>query len=74
MSDDLVRAMLVIDSELLGQNLLQERAASLADEVSDLNAKVRAFSAKHLDFYDDPSSFQAVLRHTAWTPPSQNGL
>lgn len=70
MNEELRKAFLVIDRELLGQNLYGERAQSLADEVYHLNAGVRAFSFEQLDFYDDPSSFLAMLRQTAWTPPS----
>lgn len=68
MHEDLKRAMLSIDRELLGQNLIEDRAETLAAEVSDLNARVRAFSARELDFYDDPSDFLAMLRQTAWQP------
>lgn len=72
MADDLPGAMRLIDAALLGQNLAEERAESLAEEVAALNERVRIFARMHLDFYDDPSFFLATLRTTAWTPPSPN--
>lgn len=71
-TDDLPRALVALDRTLLHQNLLDDRAPSLADEVRDLNDRVHAFALANLDFYDDPSSFQAVLRQTAWTAQSRN--
>lgn len=68
MPDDLPAALFTLDRVLLHQNLSQDRAASLADEVRALNDPVCELAAEKRDFFDEPSDFLSVLRQYAWSP------